>query len=135
VTVTPEDLLAEGPLSAAVAALADRNRHHFEGMTDEERGQALGHWRDLAVAVLTAAASALPVEAQDGGQGGELGGRGRAVVVFEDAGEDQVAVHASFFPQIEDLGNGELAGTPAQATALELLQGMADEDEDILGPE
>ncbi len=58
---------------------------------------------------------------------GDLEGPGRAVVVFEDAGGDQVAVHASFFPQLEDLGNGEVAGTPAQATALEFLQGMTED--------
>lgn len=125
-TPTPDDLLADAPLNAAVAALAERNRHHFEGMTDSERAQAVAHWRELAVSVLTAASAALEVDAPDGS--GDLEGPGRAVVVFEDAGGDQVAVHASFFPQLEDLGNGEVAGTPAQATALEFLQGMAEED-------
>ena len=125
-TPTPDDLLADAPLNAAVAALAERNRHHFEGMTDPERAQAVAHWRELAVSVLTAASAALEVDAPDGP--GDLEGPGRAVVVFEDAGGDQVAVHASFFPQLEDLGNGEVAGTPAQATALEFLQGMAEED-------
>ncbi len=126
-TTTPEELLAEAPLNAAVSALAERNRHHFEGMTEAERGQAVAHWRDLAIAVLTAAGAALPAA-------GELeadpDGPGRAVVVFEDAGEDEVAVHASFFPQPEDLGNGEIALTPAQAHALELLQGFAEEGEE-----
>ena len=30
---TPEDLLAEAPLEAAVAALAERNHHHLAEMT------------------------------------------------------------------------------------------------------
>ena len=130
VTPTPEDLLAEAPLNAAVAALAERNRHHFEGMTDTERADALAHWRELAVSVLTAAGAALPMEEDEAASAEDPDGPGRAVIVFEDAGGDQIAVHASFFPQLEDLGNGEVAGTPAQATALELLQEMAEE-----GPE
>ena len=45
------------------------------------------------------------------------------MIVLEDAGDDEVAVHASFFPQLEDLG-GEVLVTPAQAAALELLEAM-----------
>jgi hypothetical protein len=118
---SPDDLLADAPLTAAVAALAERNRHHLEDMTDEERQEALAHWHDLAVAVLTAAGAAL-------GGGGESNGdtAGRAVIVLEDAGQDEVAVHASFFPQLEDVG-GEVLVTPAQAAALELLEAMTGE--------
>ena len=119
-----DDLLADAPLGAAVAALAERNRHHLEQMTDDERQDALRHWHDLAVAVLTAAGAALG--------GGELANgdaQGRAVIVLEDAGEDEVAVHASFFPQLEDLG-GEVLVTPAQAAALELLEAMTGSDEE-----
>jgi hypothetical protein len=123
-----DDLLADAPLGAAVAALAERNRHHLEQMTDEERQDALRHWHDLAVAVLTAAGAAL-----GGGDAGNGDSQGRAVIVLEDAGEDEVAVHASFFPQLEDLG-GEVLVTPAQAAALELLEAMTgeagEEDED-----
>ena len=59
---------------------------------------------------------------------------GRAVIVLEDvlvedAGEAQVAVHASFFPQLEDRG-GEVLVTPAQAAALELLEAMTPEDDE-----
>src|SRR4051794_41953733 len=69
-----DDLLADAPLGAAVAALAERNRHHLEQMTDEERQDALRHWHDLAVAVLTAARAAL-----GGGEATNRGTRGRAV--------------------------------------------------------
>ncbi len=127
---SPDDLLADAPLSAAVAALAERNRHHLEQMTDAEREDALRHWHDIAVAVLTAAGAAL-----GGADGGDNGEQGRAVIVLEDvmlrdAGEAEVAVHASFFPQLEDVG-GEVLVTPAQAAALELLDaisGSPDED-------
>jgi hypothetical protein len=122
---SPDDLLAEAPVTAAVAALAERNRHHLAQMTEEERADALSHWHDLAVAVLTAAGAAL------GGQNGESAddAQGRAVIVLEDAGDDEVAVHASFFPQLEDVG-GEVLVTPAQAAALELLEAMTASDED-----
>jgi len=121
-----DDLLADAPLGAAVAALAERNRHHLEQMTEAEREDALAHWHDLAMAVLTAAGAAL-----GGEDAAEGDGHGRAVIVLEDAGQDEVAVHASFFPQLEDVG-GEVLVTPAQAAALELLEAMtggAEEEE------
>jgi hypothetical protein len=121
---SPDELLADAPLTAAVAALADRNRHHLAQMTDAERNDALAHWHDLAVAVLTAAGAALGGE-EVSAEGPE--GAGRAIIVLEDAGEDEVAVHASFFPQLEDHG-GEVLVTPAQAAALELLEAMTGEE-------
>ena len=94
-------------------------------MTEAERAEALAHWHDLAVAVLTAAGAAL-----GGGEGSVNGdSAGRAVIVLEDAGEDEVAVHASFFPQLEDVG-GEVLVTPAQAAALELLEAMTGGEEE-----
>jgi hypothetical protein len=121
---TPEELLAGAPLEAAVAALAERNHHHLAQMSDAEREDAISHWRQLAVAVLTAAGAALQEE--DGGNGALPG---RAVIVLEDSGPEEIAIHASFFPQLEDLGGGEVGATPAQAAALELLEQIADEDE------
>jgi hypothetical protein len=116
----PDDLLADAPIEAAVAALADRNRHHLEQMTEAERADAVAHWRDLAFAVLTAAGAAL-------GRAGEReSGAGRAVIVLEDAGPDEIAVHASFFPELQDQGD-EVLVTPAQAAALQLLDGMTGE--------
>ena len=124
---TPEDLLAEAPLEAAVAALAERNHHHLAQMSEDEREDAIAHWRQLAVAVLTAAGAALQ-ETVDGD-----GGPGRAVIVLEDSGPEEIAIHASFFPQLEDLGGGEVGATPAQAAALELLEQIADEDDNGAG--
>jgi hypothetical protein len=121
----PDELLAEAPLTAAVAALAERNRHHLAQMTDAEQADALAHWHDLAVAVLTAAGAALGGQ----GEGAATDTQGRAVIVLEDAGQDEVAVHASFFPQLEDV-DGEVLVTPAQAAALELLEAMTGPGED-----
>jgi hypothetical protein len=124
---TPEDLLAEAPLEAAVAALAERNHHHLAQMSPAERDEAIGHWRQLAVAVLTAAGAALQEDAPTNGDEPP----GRAVIVLEDAGPEEIAVHASFFPQLEDLGGGHVGATPAQAAALELLEQISEDDDPL----
>jgi hypothetical protein len=126
---TPEDLLAEAPLEAAVAALAERNHHHLAEMTPAEREDAIAHWRQIAVAVLTAAGAALQEESSMNGDEGP----GRAVIVLEDSGPEEIAIHASFFPQLEDLGGGQVGATPAQAAALELLEQISDDDDPLTG--
>ena len=120
---SPDALLADAPIGAAVAAFAERNAHHLAQMTEEEQRDALMHWRDLAVTVLTAAGAA-PLESEEP----EATPGGRAVLVFEDSGQDEIAVHATLYPQPEQVGE-EMMVTPAQAAALELLQGMADEND------
>ena len=119
----PDDLLTDAALQAAVAALAERNQHHLADMSEEERRDAVAHWRDLAMTVLVAARTATTASAPGGDDAG-----GRAAIVLEDAGDDEITVHASFYPQLEDLGHGEVAATPAQATALELLEQLAGDD-------
>lgn len=118
----PVNIISDAAVDAAVAALAERNRHHLEAMTDAERVDAVAHWRDLALAVLTAATAVIGSEPD-----AESEGLGRAVLVFEDAGGDDVNIHASFYPELEDLGGGEVAVTPAQAAALGLLQEISGE--------
>jgi hypothetical protein len=129
VTLEPDELLADAAVQAAVGALAARNSHHLDSMDDEERVQALRHWQELATDVLTAARASLtggetpkgpPVEALPG----------RAVIVLQDAGGDDVTVHATFHPELQDLGNGEIGGTPAQITAVMLLETLGGEGED-----
>jgi hypothetical protein len=119
VVPSPDDLLADAPIAAAVTALAERNRHHLDQMTEAERNDALSHWHDLAVTVLSAAGAALGGDEEDSNGNGP----GRAIIVLE------VTVHASFFPQLEDLG-GEVLVTPAQAAALELLDAISGEEAD-----
>ena len=121
----PDDLLAGPAVEAAVAALAERNRHHLDQMSPEERQDALGHWRELAMTVLTAARSATGSEGEDPAQL-----HGRATIVLEDAGGEEVTVHATFWPEMQDLGGGEIAATPAQVAALELLEQLTGEDEE-----
>jgi hypothetical protein len=126
---TPEDLLAEAPLEAAVAALAERNHHHLAQMSEAEQADAIDHWRQLAVAVLTAAGAALQGAPERNGDESP----GRAVIVLEDAGPEEIAIHASFFPQLEDLGGGQVGATPAQAAALELLEQISEDDDPLTG--
>jgi hypothetical protein len=120
----PDELLGEAALQAAVAALAERNQHHLNDMSDAEQADAVSHWRELAMTVLVAARTAA------GGEQVESEVGGRAAIVLEDAGGDEITVHASFYPQLEDLGGGEVAATPAQATALELLEQLAGDEEE-----
>lgn len=128
-TLEPDELLADAAVQAAVGALAARNSHHLDSMDDNERVQALRHWQELATDVLTAARASLtggdvpegpPVEALPG----------RAVIVLQDAGGDDVTVHATFHPELQDLGDGEIGGTPAQITAVMLLESLGGEGED-----
>ena len=114
-------LLGPTVIEAAVGALAQRNQHHFESMDEGERAQALETWRGLAGDVLAAAHQAL-----FGGQAQP----NRAILVFEDGGGEEIAVHASFTPQLQDLGDGQVQGTPAQITALTLLEGLQTEGEE-----
>ena len=116
--------LSDASVEAAVTALATRNRHHLESMTEAERGEAMRHWRDLALAVLSAAGAA-----GDADPGDEPGGPGRAVIVLEDVDSDAVSVQASFHPDLQDLGGGEIGGTPAQIAALELLDALGVDEE------
>lgn len=51
-------------------------------------------------------------------------GRGRATITLTDgADEDEVDVAVEFLPQLEELAEDEVAGTPAQLLALEILNG------------
>jgi hypothetical protein len=55
--VDPDLLLSDTALDAAVGALARRNHHHFDAMSEAERAQALATWRELATDVLVAVRS------------------------------------------------------------------------------
>jgi hypothetical protein len=114
-------LLGPTVIEAAVGALAQRNQHHLQDMDDAERTQALETWRGLAGDVLAAAHNALF---------GGVPQPNRAILVFEDGGGEEIAVHASFTPQLQDLGDGQVQGTPAQITALTLLEGLQSEGEE-----
>jgi hypothetical protein len=52
-------------------------------------------------------------------------GRGRATITLTDseAGAEEVDIAVEFSPQLEEVGTEEVAGTPAQLLALEVLEG------------
>lgn len=128
-SINPDDLLSDAAIRAAIGALASRNSHHLDGMTEEEQQNALRHWQELVTDVLTAARATLAGGGDDQvAVEGEL--PGRAVIVLQDAGGEDVNVHATFHPELEDLGNEEIGGTPAQITAVMLLQSLSGEDEE-----
>ena len=60
----------------------------------------------------------------------ELGGGGRAVLVFADSGAEQVDVNVAFEPDLRELPDGDVEGTPAQLLALSALEAIAEPEED-----
>jgi hypothetical protein len=124
-----DEILAGPAIEAAVAALAERNRHHLEQMEPGEQQDAVGHWRELAITVLTAARAAADDPSAPAAAAAEGEVRGRATIVLEDVGDSEVTVHAAFWPEMQDLGGGEVAATPAQIAALELLEQLTGGDE------
>src|SRR5919112_3056879 len=114
-------ILAEDSIAAGVAAMERIHGRHLADMTAEEQAEARDHWRRQVEEVLGAVRS---VHA-----GPELEGAGRAVITFADAGEERVDVSVTFQPDLEELGDGQVAGTPAQVLALSALEALSDEEQ------
>jgi hypothetical protein len=114
-------ILAEDSVAAGVAALERIHGRHLADMNAEEQAEARDHWRRQVEEILTA------VRSVHGGTG--LEGAGRAVITFADAGEERVDVSVSFQPDLEELGDGQVAGTPAQVLALSALESLSDEEQ------
>jgi hypothetical protein len=123
VSIDADALLGTRAVEAGVNALAGRNQHHLAAMAPEEQVEAANHWRELAVEVLSAARIALS-EAQS------LEGAGRAVIVLEDSGGEEVNVHVTFSPQLEEMSDGSIAGTPAQLAAMSILESITGDADD-----
>jgi hypothetical protein len=114
-------ILAEDSVAAGVAALEQIHGRHLADMTVEEQAEARDHWRRQVEQVLAAVRS---VHAGPGAPG-----VGRAVITFADAGEERVDVSVSFQPDLEELSDGQVAGTPAQVLALTALESLSDEEQ------
>ena len=113
---TPEEI--EGAAGIAPASEEDRKRLWAAAQAHaapEGRGPAADDLR-VAAAMLTAA----------GAIGSEhlAAGLGRAIITLTDseADDEEVDVSVEFSPQLEELGESEVAGTPAQLLALEVLE-------------
>src|SRR3954470_19894753 len=115
-------IIGENRVAAGVAAMEQIHGRHLADMTAEEQATARDHWRSQVEQVLAAvrAVHAGPVSA----------GAGRAVITFADAGEERVDVSVSFQPDLEELSDGQVAGTPAQVLALTALESLSDEEDD-----
>jgi hypothetical protein len=114
-------ILAEDSVAAGVAALEQIHGRHLADMTAEEQAEARDHWRRQVEEVLVAVRG---VHA-----GPSVPGAGRAVITFADAGEERVDVSVSFQPDLEELSDGQVAGTPAQVLALTALESLSDEEQ------
>jgi hypothetical protein len=123
----PDALLSEESITAGVAALEGIHGRHLADMTPEEQAEARDHWRSQVEQVLAAVRDALAGPTEPGA--------GRAVICFTDAGDDRVDVSVAFQPDLEDMGDGQLAGTPAQVLAYSALEALGDEDEEDGAPE
>ena len=116
----PEAILSEESISAGVSALERIHGRHLADMTEEEQADARDHWRSQVEEVLTAVHGLHAAGPPPGG--------GRAVISFTDAGDDRIDVSVAFQPDLEDMGDGEVAGTPAQVLALSALEALGDDE-------
>src|SRR3954469_1498969 len=117
----PEAIPSEESIAAGVAALEQIHGRHLADMTPDEQADARDHWRQQVEEVLAAVRG---LHAAPGAPGA-----GRAVITFADAGEERVDVSVSFQPDLEELSDGQVAGTPAQVLALTALESLSDEEQ------
>jgi hypothetical protein len=123
----PTDMiLSEQSVRAGLAAMEQIHGRHLGDMSPQEQEQARMHWREQVEQVL-AAVRDVYVEPPDED-------RGYAVITLSDAGEDRIDVGVVFQPDLHELGDGDVEGTPAQVLALAALEAIAsegDEEEEL----
>lgn len=117
-----ELILSEESVRAGMGAMERIHGRHLASMTPSEQEEARGHWRAQVEEVLA------DVRDQFAEADSSALGAGRAVISFTDAGGDQVEVGAAFMPELQELPNGEVEGTPAQLLALGALESLAEID-------
>jgi hypothetical protein len=112
--IPADSLLSEDSVRAGVAALERIHGHHLGAMDAEEQAHARAHWREQVQEVLVAVHATLAAAPPDG--------RGRAVISFSDGADETIDVSATFQPQLRELADDQVEGTPAQVLALAALQ-------------
>ena len=117
-----ELLISEHSIRAGVAAMERIHGGHLTGMTPDEQAGAREHWRQQVEQVLQAVRDELgaPPDAE----------RGRAVIVLTDADDGDVDVSVAFEPDLHQVDDDQVEGTPAQILALGALASIGDEDDD-----
>lgn len=119
----PVDLIVSASaIAAGVEAMERIHGRHLADMSPEEQEQARDHWRAQVEQVLAAVRDE-HVEAIEAGAG-------RAVLTFSDAGEEEVDVGVAFDPDLRELPNGEVEGTPAQLLALSAIEAIAEAEDE-----
>ncbi len=116
-----ELLISEHAVRAGVAAMERIHGAHLTDMTPEEQEGARGHWRMQVEEVLGAVRDELGDPPADD--------RGRAVIVLTDAADGDVDVSVAFEPDLHQVADDQVEGTPAQILALSALTAIGDEDD------
>ncbi len=123
----PTDMiLSEQSVRAGLSAMERIHGRHLGDMSPQEQEQARTHWREQVEQVLASVRDVYVEPPSDD--------RGYAVITLSDAGEDRIDVGVVFQPDLHELGNGDVEGTPAQELALAALEAIAaegDEPEEI----
>ena len=117
-----ELLLSEHSVRAGVAAMEQIHGRHLTDMTPDEQATAREHWRRQVEEVLHAVRDEL-------GEPPE-GDRGRAIIILTDADDGDVDVSVAFEPDLHQVDDDQVEGTPAQILALGALASIGDEDDD-----
>jgi hypothetical protein len=119
----PTDMiLSEQSVRAGLDAMERIHGRHLGDMSPQEQEQARMHWREQVEQVLAAVRDVFVEPPTDD--------RGYAVITLSDAGDDRIDVGVVFQPDLEELDNGDVEGTPAQVLALAALEAIASEGED-----
>ncbi len=117
-----ELLLSEHSVRAGVAAMERIHGRHLGDMSPQEQEQARTHWREQVEQVLIAVRDVYVEPPSEE--------RGYAVITLSDAGDDRIDVGVVFQPDLHELDNGDVEGTPAQVLALAALEAIAAEGDD-----
>ncbi len=117
-----ELLISEHAVRAGVSAMERIHGGHLTGMTAEEQATAREHWRMQVEEVLSTVRDELGDPPADD--------RGRAVIVLTDADDGDVDVSVAFEPDLHQVDEDQVEGTPAQILALSALTAIGEEDED-----
>ncbi len=122
----PTDMiLSEQSVRAGLAAMERIHGRHLGDMSPQESEQAREHWREQVEQVLAAVRDVYVEPPSED--------RGYAVITLSDAGDDRIDVGVVFQPDLHELGNNDVEGTPAQILALTALEAIAAEGEDADG--
>ena len=115
-------ILSEQSVRAGLGAMERIHGRHLGDMSPQEQEQARTHWREQVEQGLAAVREVFVEPPSED--------RGYEVITLSDAGEDRIDVGVVFQPDLHELGNGDVEGTPAQVLALAALEAIAAEGED-----